>query len=243
MEQVFGPEQNGAANGSQLTSSRPLGWAAALLDEAVRLDREGRIAEAGERYHAVIAAADAPGAELAEALRRMGVMHHRRNEPGLARDLCGRSFEVAASLPDNRLAAEALNALASFEMKTGALERASQIYEQALGLAGVSDEVRGRIEQNLGILANIQGDHDAALNHYQRALEACLNVEDCKSFTIWGFNDKYSWVPVFFSGQGEATVMWEDYTRKPSYDALQSTLLKANPGGQQRAGHHPAYQQ
>lgn len=79
-------------------------------------------------------------------------------------------------------------------------------------------------------------------DYYQRALEACLNVDDCKSFTIWGFNDKYSWVPVFFSGQGEATVMWEDYTRKPSYDALQSTLLKANPGGEHRAGHHPAYQ-
>ncbi|TQJ34609.1 endo-1,4-beta-xylanase [Arthrobacter sp. SLBN-122] len=80
-------------------------------------------------------------------------------------------------------------------------------------------------------------------SYYQQALEACLNVEDCKSFTIWGFNDKYSWVPVFFSGQGEATVMWEDYTRKPSYYALQSTLLKANPGGEQRDAHHPAYQQ
>lgn len=80
-------------------------------------------------------------------------------------------------------------------------------------------------------------------SYYQQALEACLNVENCKSFTIWGFNDKYSWVPVFFSGQGEATVMWEDYTRKPSYYALQSTLLKANPGGEQRDAHHPAYQQ
>lgn len=78
-------------------------------------------------------------------------------------------------------------------------------------------------------------------DYYQRALEACLNVEDCLSFTIWGFNDKYSWVPVFFSGEGEATVMWEDYTRKPSYYALQSTLLQANPGGEQRAGQHPAY--
>jgi endo-1,4-beta-xylanase len=80
-------------------------------------------------------------------------------------------------------------------------------------------------------------------SYYQRALEACLNIEGCKSFTIWGFNDKYSWVPVFFSGEGEATVMWEDYTRKPSYYALQSSLLQANPGGEQRAAHHPAYQQ
>ena len=142
------------------------------------MDRQGRTAEAGERYQALIGAAEIPGPTLAEALRRMGVMHHRRNEPGPARDLCSRSYDVATSLPDYRLAAEALNALAGFEMETGALERAAEIYEQALQLAGVSDEVRGRIEQNLGILANIQGDHDAALDHYERALEACRHGGD-----------------------------------------------------------------
>ncbi|WP_026535060.1 endo-1,4-beta-xylanase, partial [Arthrobacter sp. H14] len=63
-------------------------------------------------------------------------------------------------------------------------------------------------------------------NYYQRALEACLGVEGCNSFTIWGFVDKYSWVPVFFEGQGAATVMWNDFTRKPAYYALQSSLVK-----------------
>ena len=37
--------------------------------------------------------------------------------------------------------------------------------------------------------------------------------------------------------------MWEDYTRKPSYYALQSTLAEATPGGVQRYDRHPAYQQ
>src|SRR5918998_1323217 len=55
---------------------------------------------------------------------------------------------------------------------------------------------------------------------YQGVLEACLSVDDCNSFTIWGFNDKYSWVPGFFPSQGAATVMWEDYERKPAYYAL-----------------------
>lgn len=63
-------------------------------------------------------------------------------------------------------------------------------------------------------------------DYYQRALTACLNVRTCKSFTIWGFTDKYSWVPVFFQGQGAATVMWNDFTRKPAYYALRSTLAK-----------------
>jgi putative nucleotidyltransferase with HDIG domain len=149
-----------------------------LLDEAVRLDREGRIGEAGERYRTIIGADGAPDSTLSEALRRMGVIHHRRNEPVLARDLCTRSLEVASALADDRLAAEALNALAGFEMEHGALERAAEIYARALALRGMSDDVRARIEQNLGILANIQGDHGAALAHYERALEACRRAGD-----------------------------------------------------------------
>ncbi|GGP76872.1 endo-1,4-beta-xylanase [Saccharothrix coeruleofusca] len=63
-------------------------------------------------------------------------------------------------------------------------------------------------------------------DYYQRTLTACLNVDGCDSFTIWGFTDKYSWVPVFFEGEGAATVMWDDFGRKPAYYALRSTLAK-----------------
>ncbi len=63
---------------------------------------------------------------------------------------------------------------------------------------------------------------------YQRTLQACLAVEDCGSFTLWGFTDKYSWVPVFFENEGAATVMFEDYRRKPAYYALQDTLAQAD---------------
>jgi endo-1,4-beta-xylanase len=63
---------------------------------------------------------------------------------------------------------------------------------------------------------------------YRGVLEACLAVEECNSFTIWGFTDTYSWVPEFFTSQGAATVMWEDYERKPAYDALRETLAAAS---------------
>jgi endo-1,4-beta-xylanase len=65
---------------------------------------------------------------------------------------------------------------------------------------------------------------------YRRALEACLAVEDCTSFTIWGFTDRYSWVPVFFQGQGFANVFTADYRRKPAYYALLDTLNDARLG-------------
>ena len=64
-------------------------------------------------------------------------------------------------------------------------------------------------------------------DYYQRALEVCLAVDGCRSFTIWGFTDKYSWVPVFFAGEGEATVMDENFTRKPAYYAVRDTLRSA----------------
>jgi endo-1,4-beta-xylanase len=64
-------------------------------------------------------------------------------------------------------------------------------------------------------------------NYYARYLEACLAVEECDSFTVWGFTDKYSWVPVFFQGQGSATIMTGDFERKPAYFALRETLADA----------------
>ncbi|GGI09775.1 endo-1,4-beta-xylanase [Egicoccus halophilus] len=65
---------------------------------------------------------------------------------------------------------------------------------------------------------------------YRRTLQACLNVEGCRSYTIWGWSDRYSWVPVFFPDQGAATVTFEDFSRKPAYYALHRTLLDSLPG-------------
>ncbi|WP_433724524.1 endo-1,4-beta-xylanase [Actinoplanes sp. CA-051413] len=63
--------------------------------------------------------------------------------------------------------------------------------------------------------------------YYKTVLDACLAVEDCNSFTIWGFTDKYSWVPVFFPSEGAATVMGNNFERKPAYYTLRDTLAAA----------------
>lgn len=69
--------------------------------------------------------------------------------------------------------------------------------------------------------------------YYRRVTEAALSVDGCDSLTLWGFVDTYSWVPVTFPGEGAATVLWEDYTRKPAYYAVQDALAEASG----RAGH------
>ncbi|UUU24359.1 endo-1,4-beta-xylanase [Streptomyces sp. DSM 40750] len=57
-------------------------------------------------------------------------------------------------------------------------------------------------------------------SYFRRLLDACLGARSCRSFTVWGYTDRYSWVPGVFEGQGAATPMDEGYGRKPAYGAL-----------------------
>ncbi|MEV4754810.1 endo-1,4-beta-xylanase [Micromonospora sp. NPDC049559] len=64
-------------------------------------------------------------------------------------------------------------------------------------------------------------------------LRACLLTPRCVMFTIWGFTDKYSWVPGWFDGQGSATPMDENLAPKPAYRGLQQ-VLAGSAGARQR---------
>ncbi|MEV5432657.1 endo-1,4-beta-xylanase [Streptomyces sp. NPDC052701] len=65
---------------------------------------------------------------------------------------------------------------------------------------------------------------------YRLLLDACLRTRHCLSFTVWGFTDRYSWVPDTFEGQGAANILDEDYRPKPAYRALQAALAgRARP--------------
>ena len=143
-------------------------------------DRAGRLDDAVTSYEQAVRLGETSGerAVVVEALRRLGVVYHRRNEPERAENLCRRSQREAVDLGDLVLAGEALNTLAGFEFESGEIARARGIYQNALVLAGGSDALRGRIEQNLGILASIQGDYAGASDHYARSLEAFERAGD-----------------------------------------------------------------
>jgi putative nucleotidyltransferase with HDIG domain len=160
--------------------------AGALLGDARGHERAGSILEALACYDESIRCAeeDADGPVLAEALRRRGVLHHLHDEPAPARELCLRSQAVAARNGDVVLAAEAINALAGFDFESGAIDAARERFYEALALGGRSAELRGRIEQNLGILANIQGSLAEALAHYQQSLLAFEAVGDDRGRAI-----------------------------------------------------------
>ncbi len=148
--------------------------AADLLHDARAHERAACIPEAIRCYDAAIATADRTGERtvLAEALRRVAVMRHLRNESTEARQLCRRSYSVACDAGNDLLAAEALNTLGGLDVQTGAIEDARSNFVQALARGGESRELRARVEQNLGIVANIQGNLDEAVAHYEGSLEA-----------------------------------------------------------------------
>ena len=62
---------------------------------------------------------------------------------------------------------------------------------------------------------------------YSLLLESCLLQRRCISFTVWGFTDKYQWVPGVFAGEGSAALYDENYLAKPAYDALRRILALA----------------
>jgi endo-1,4-beta-xylanase len=55
--------------------------------------------------------------------------------------------------------------------------------------------------------------------------EVCLSAENCKAFVMWGFTDRYSWIPSFFEGYGSALIFDDSYGPKPAYYALWRFLL------------------
>ncbi len=136
--------------------------------------------DAIEAYRDAIGAAEHAGDHhiLAEALRRLAIAHHRRQDRDRAR-VCGeRCREVAMVTGDRMLVARVLNTLASFDLEAGEHARAHERFTEALAMSVGSPALAGRIEQNLGILANIHGDLDTASRHYERSLEAFREADD-----------------------------------------------------------------
>ena len=64
---------------------------------------------------------------------------------------------------------------------------------------------------------------------FNTLLQACLLTPRCVMFTVWGFTDRYSWVPEWFEGQGSATPLDENLQPKPAYRGLQQVLALAGP--------------
>ncbi|KAK2778879.1 hypothetical protein FQN53_001615 [Emmonsiellopsis sp. PD_33] len=55
---------------------------------------------------------------------------------------------------------------------------------------------------------------------YYNAARACVESKGCVGITIWDWTDKYSWIPEYFEGEGEALPWDECLEKKPAYYGL-----------------------
>ena len=179
-----GSQDNLPPANSTNTSGNPS--AGALLEKGLQHDRAGMVDAALDCYRSALREAETTEnrRQMAEALRRLGVLEHRSGDIPSARELCERSFEVARLAGEMTVAAEALNALGGFALESGEIDEAETLYGRALDLVGADHQIRSHIQQNLGVLANIQGDLPKALAHYEGALQASQRAGDERAAAV-----------------------------------------------------------
>jgi len=71
---------------------------------------------------------------------------------------------------------------------------------------------------------------------YGRAVAACLAVARCRSVSVWGFTDAYSWIPAAIPGWGAADLFDAQLNPKPAYQTVHDTLASWQPPTGQPAG-------
>jgi tetratricopeptide (TPR) repeat protein len=159
-----------------------LGWVdtTALLTQARAYELAGSVRHAEAAYGTLIVAATRQKdyATLATAFRHRAVLAHHAGDTVRARSALQQSYAVATILGDRRLTAETLNTLGGLELETRNLAAAEAALLEAEALASEEPAVLARVEQNLGIVANIRGQHDAAEAHYRRSLAAYEALPD-----------------------------------------------------------------
>jgi endo-1,4-beta-xylanase len=108
-----------------------------------------------------------------------------------------------------------------------------------LGLASAFTEVDARSQLTAGVKAGESNEINPRLQasayNFSVLLQACLANRHCLSFTVWGFTDKHSWVPGFFTNpdgtpaEGLATLYDENYQPKKAYQMMRSDLAFTGP--------------
>jgi endo-1,4-beta-xylanase len=91
----------------------------------------------------------------------------------------------------------------------------------ALGLDAYFSELDIRIQRPA---SDIQLSDQAAL--YGSIAAACVSSPNCRAIGLWGFTDKYSWIPSAYPGFGDALIFDTQYLPKPAYLSLSDALAK-----------------
>jgi putative nucleotidyltransferase with HDIG domain len=145
-----------------------------LMAEAEHAEAAGHREVARRRYEsALYLLRGAAGAiEASVILRRIGRLYFDDGDFAAGVDCLTAALATAEALGDQALIAYANNVMAIGHWQRGMLREAEQLYATAYRAAReVRDtKLAAMVDQNLGIIANMQGDLPRALRHYEASL-------------------------------------------------------------------------
>ena len=95
------------------------------------------------------------------------------------------------------------------------IQQAHRTNAQRLGSLGLEVSIT-EMDVRISLPTTAQELSEQALA-YRDLVEFCLAQPNVKTLVTWGFTDKYSWIPGFFSGFGDALIFDMNYQPKPAY--------------------------
>jgi tetratricopeptide (TPR) repeat protein len=163
-----------------------------LLDQARSLERSGDWAAAAAEHSRAFRRAVEAGAaaEMVDAVRGGARVRHRQGRHEEAEELALLSERLAVLHGLARAAARALNVRAMTRFSQSDLEGARRLYGEALEQARHSkdDELIGLVCQNLGVIANIQGNLPEARALYLESVASSVRSGD-RTAAIMAYNN------------------------------------------------------
>jgi putative nucleotidyltransferase with HDIG domain len=146
---------------------------AALVEAAKKAERDGDRPLSRSNYERAIRALGRDEAEFVPALiRRIARSYIDDGIYEAALDCLAAAQHLSRARGDTAGVAHAVNQMATANLQRGDLESAEALYHKAQALAETAGDVplEAMVAQNLGIVAGLRGNLDAALGHYQQSL-------------------------------------------------------------------------
>lgn len=110
-----------------------------------------------------------------------------------------------------------------FRIEAQHRENAKRLAALGLELSITEMDVRLKLPASAG---DLRRQADA----YRDVAEFCLAEPSCKAILIWGFTDKYSWIPGEFPNTGDALIFDKNYQPKPAFTALREAFEQKGDG-------------
>jgi putative nucleotidyltransferase with HDIG domain len=156
----------------------------ALMEEAHRAELAARRELARQRYESALYLLRSPeeGATAATILRRVGRTYVDEGNIAAGMDCLVAALAVAEATQSLREVAHTINVMAISHMQAGSLDDAEPLFHEVARLAREAgdDRLAALVDQNLGIIASMHGEDEAALLRHTRSVDGFrrLNLQE-----------------------------------------------------------------